>query len=265
MSFIKNRSIFQDIHLACTKYPIWLHLGVQDVKQRYRRSILGPWWITINMAIFISAMGVIFGRVLSQSATNYIPFFTAGFLLWSFISGSIIESTELFKSHSGFIKQMRLPLNLYVFKFFTKNIIVFFHNFVVYLFVALIFKVVPGFSVLLAIPGLVLMWINLYWICLFVALISTRYRDMVPIINSTMQLMFFVTPVSWMPKLVGENSIIIKWNPFVYFIEVVRQPLLGDIPPYHYWVVNCSIAIVGICVSFWILQRVKSRIPFWVD
>lgn len=259
------RSVFHDILNTFSKYPIWLHLGIQDVKQRYRRSVLGPWWITINMAIFIGAMGVIFGRVLAQNSSDYIPFFSSGFLLWSFISGSIIESTELFKSHSGFIKQMNLPMNLYMFKFFTKNIIVFFHNFVVYFFVALLFKVNPGIYSLLVIPGFVLLWINLYWICLFVALVSTRFRDMVPIISSSMQLLFFVTPISWLPKLVGENSIIIKFNPFVYFIEVIRQPLLGSLPPYHYWVVNCGIAFFGLLASFSMLQRVKSRIPFWVD
>jgi ABC-type polysaccharide/polyol phosphate export permease len=260
-----NHSIFHDIREAFGKYLTWWHLGVLDLKQRYRRSILGPWWITINMLIFIGAMGIVFGRVLSQNLTTYFPFFTTGFLLWSFVSSTIIESTEMFKMHSGYIKQMNLPFNLYALKFFTKNFLIFAHNFVVYFIIIAIFRVNPGWAAFLAIPGIVLLLLNLYWISLLVALISTRFRDMVPLVTSSMQLLFFVTPISWMPKLVGENSIIVKFNPIVYFIDVIRSPLLGELPPANYWIINCSIAVAGILGSLTVLRTVKPRIAFWID
>lgn len=260
-----NVSIFHDIRQACSKYFIWWNLGLLDVKQRYRRSILGPWWITINMFIFIGAMGVIFSRVLAQDLATYFPFFATGFLLWSFISTCIIESTEMFKMHAGFIKQMRMPFNFYALKFFTKNFLIFAHNFVVYFVVIAMFRFNPGWKVFLAIPGILLLLVNLYWICLFVAVISTRFRDMVPIVSSSIQLLFFVTPISWMPKLIGENSIIVKYNPLVYFMEIIRRPLLGEFPPIHYWGVNCFIAITGVLGCLTVLRSVRSRIPFWID
>src|SRR3569832_1254751 len=122
------RSAAVDFRLACYdlwqalgKYQTWMSLGLLDVKQRYRRSILGPWWITISMGIYILAMGVIFSRLFSQSLTDYIPFFTSGFLIWAFISTSINEATDILKSNEGFIKQVKLPYNLYLLKFFTRN------------------------------------------------------------------------------------------------------------------------------------------------
>lgn len=263
---LKNLNLsLQDIKKALGQHPIWLHLGLLEVKQRYRRSVLGPWWISISMLIFVAVMGVIFSRIFAQDLARYITFFTSGFLLWTFVSTCINESTDIFKMNSGFIKQIKLPYNLYIFKFLTKNISFLAHNFAVYLLVICFFKVNPGWVILLAIPGVLLLIINMYWVSLFVALISTRFRDMVPIINSAVQIMFFVTPISWMPKLLGESSIIVKLNPLVYLLDAARLPLQGIAPPPLTWIVDISIALVGLTISFMAFNKVRSRIPFWID
>lgn len=250
---------------AVARYPVWRSLGVLEVKQRYQRSVLGPWWVSISMLVFIVVLGTVFSRVFSVNFEEYIPYFSAGYLLWLYISTCINESTDLFRQNSGFIKQIKLPYMLYVFKFLTKNIVVFLHNFLVYLLIVCYFKIAVGWAVFLAIPGFILLSINLYWICLIVALVSTRFRDMVPIINSCVQVLFFVTPISWNRQLLGSQSKIIKLNPVTYFIDVVRDPLLGKIPDLDSWLIVSFIAFIGLLVSFFIFSRVRSRIPFWVD
>ena len=255
----------QDFKKAAGQHRIWLHLGLLEVKQRYRRSVLGPWWISISMFIFIVAMGLIFSRLFAQTLPQYIIFFTSGFLLWSFISSCINESTDIFRNNGSFIKQINLPYNLYVFKFLTKNISFFLHNFVVYLLVICFFKFNPGWVGLLAIPGILLLIMNMYWISLLVSLVSTRFRDMVPIINSAVQIMFFVTPISWMPKLLGESSMIVKLNPLIYLLDVARLPLQGIAPPITTWLIDIVIACFGFSISFTVFNKVRSRIPFWID
>ena len=255
----------QDIQQAGRQYPAWLHLGLLEVKQRYRRSVLGPWWITISTLIFIAAMGAIFSRLLTQPLDEYIPFFTAGYLLWTFISTCLNESTDLFRSNSSCIKQLKLPYHLYVMKFLVRQAIAFSHNFVVYLLAAAYFRFNPGWSVLLAIPALFLLIVNLYWMSLFTALASTRFRDMVPIVNSGLQILFFLTPISWMPRMIGPDTIIVKLNPFYYLIEIVRQPLLGSIPALSLWLVAAAFAAGGFAVSFFAFSLNKSQIPFWID
>jgi ABC-type polysaccharide/polyol phosphate export permease len=255
----------QDFKKASSQYRIWLHLGLLEVKQRYRRSVLGPWWISISMLIFIAVMGVIFSRLFKQSLPQYVTFFTSGFVLWSFVSSCINEATDIFRNNSGFIKQINLPYNLYVLKFITKNVSFLAHNFIVYFLVICFFKSNPGWVGLLAIPGILLLIINMYWISLLVALISTRFRDMVPIINSAVQIMFFVTPISWMPKLLGENSIIVKLNPLVYLLDAARLPLQGIAPSLNTWTIDIGIACLGLILSFTVFDSVRSRIPFWVD
>lgn len=256
---------FQDLKAAIGQYRIWMTLGYNEVKQRYRRSVLGPWWISLSMLIFVLAMGIVFSRLFHQTLNEYIPFFTAGFLFWTFISSSISESSDIFKSNGGFIKQIKLPLNIYVLKFLVRQTIFLLHNFFVYSFVCLFLRVKLGANFFLIIPGFILFVVNVYWISLLVSIICTRFRDMSPIINSCMQIAFFVTPISWMPKLLDPNSSILKFNVFVSLLDIVRAPLLGLSASTMSWYVSLALAIGGSIISFIIFSLTRTRIAFWVD
>lgn len=255
----------QDFKKGALQHRVWMHLGWVEVKQRYRRSVIGPWWISLSMLIFILMMGLVFSRLFNQKLDEYIPFFTAGFLFWTFISSSIIEASEIFKANSGFIKQIKLPFTLYIYKHIARQIICLMHNSVVYVLVCIFFKINPGLIGLLGIPGFILVSLNLYWICFMIAMICARFRDMVPMISSCIQIAFFVTPISWMPKLLDQNSSILKLNPLVYLLDIVRTPLLGGIPSAKSWLVGIEMAIGGFIICFIIFSTVRSRIAFWVD
>jgi lipopolysaccharide transport system permease protein len=256
---------FQDLKKGALQHRVWLHLGWVEVKQRYRRSIIGPWWITLSTLIFILMMGVVFSRLFHQKLDEYIPFFTAGFLFWTFISSSVTEAAEIFKSNGGFIKQINLPFSLYVFKHLVRQGIYLLHNLVIYLLVIVFFRLNPGQVFFLVLPGFLLLAINIYWICFLVAMICARFRDVIPMITSCVQIAFFITPISWMPRLLDQNPSIMKYNPLVHLLEVVRAPLLGEIPSTLSWSVDFGLAIGGCILSFILFSLVRSRIAFWVD
>ncbi len=263
--FRKMSLALQDLKKAVFLHRVWLHLGWVEVKQRYRRSIIGPWWITLSMLIFIVMMGIVFSRLFHQSLAEYIPFFTAGFLFWTFISSSVTEAAEIFKSNGSYIKQINLPLSLYVFKHMVRQVICLMHNAVVYLLVCAFFKFNPGIKVFLVFPGFLFFLLNVSWICFFVAMISSRFRDLVPIITTCVQIAFFITPISWMPRLLEQNPAVLKYNPLVYLLDIVRSPLLGMMPSMMSYMVVSTMTCIGFILSFWIFSKVRSRIAFWVD
>lgn len=256
---------FQDMYKSALKYRVWLQLGWVEVKQRYRRSVIGPWWISLSMLIFILVMGIVFSRLFHQSLDEYIPFFTAGFLFWTFISSSTIEAAEIFKSNGGFIKQINLPFTLYVLKHLVRQVVCLAHNAVVYLLVCLFFKFSPGLASLLVIPGFLLLLLNVFWVCFLLAIVCARFRDMVPIIASCVQIAFFITPISWMPRLLEQNPAILKYNPLVYLLDIVRSPLLGVLPSKTSFMVSSAMAVIGMAVVFALFSKVRARIAYWVD
>lgn len=262
---MKLRIAFRDFLAGLKSYRIWWYFAWMEVKQRYRRSIIGPWWISLSMLIFIIAMGMVYSRLFKENLRDYIPFFTAGFLFWTFISASITESTEILKNNRQFIKQINLPYSLYIFKHLTRHLIFLAHNFIVYILVMFYFKKTPDLDTLLVIPGLILLLLNMYWITFLISILSARFRDMIPIVTSCMQIAFFITPITWMPKLLNPHSYIIKLNPLTYLIEIVRTPLLGMAPMLRFWWANSVLVILGFSATFLVVAYCRNKIAFWVD
>ena len=173
---------------------VWLHLAKQEVKQRYRRSVIGPFWITISTGIMVAGMGPLYSYLLKQPVGSYFQYIAISFVLWNFLSSSINDSCFSFISAEGFIKVVKLPYTTYILKILAKNFIVFLHNFVIILFVLFLYP--PNYQYFLYfLLGLFILLLNLFWITLLIGMLSARFRDIPQVVSSGMQILFFVTPI----------------------------------------------------------------------
>ncbi|UZD72129.1 hypothetical protein [Brucella sp. JSBI001] len=76
------RVALRDVGDALSKYRLALIFGWQDVAQRYRRSRVGAFWLTLNMAVFIGALGLIFGTLFRSEMREFLPHLCAGVIVW---------------------------------------------------------------------------------------------------------------------------------------------------------------------------------------
>ena len=60
-------TVIQDLIKTLRRSELWLLLGWLEIKQRYTRSVLGPLWITISMAVMVGSIGVVYGSLFKQS------------------------------------------------------------------------------------------------------------------------------------------------------------------------------------------------------
>ena len=150
----------RDIRDGILLWPLWGRLGWNDILQRYRRSLLGPFWLTASMAIMVVSLGVLYANLFKSEIQDFMPFLCVGLLVWNYISSVIGEAGSLFTGSESYIKQIRLPYSLYVYRFVWSRIIIFAHNFVIYFGILLYFAIWPGAVILLAIPGFILVTLN---------------------------------------------------------------------------------------------------------
>ena len=127
----RYRLAFDDFFTALQNWQIWLLLSWQDIRLRYRRSQLGPFWITISMAVTIYTMGFLYGHIFKMNLQEYFPYLTGGMLTWALISSLLNESTNTFIEAESYIKQIKLPYTTYIFRMTTRNVIIFLHNIVI--------------------------------------------------------------------------------------------------------------------------------------
>jgi ABC-type polysaccharide/polyol phosphate export permease len=254
-----------DIRNALMSRELWVAMAWQDIKQRYRGSMLGPFWVTINMGVMVGLLTLIYGRLFNAAAKDYLPFLTLGFLVWQWMQLAINEASLLFVTARRYVRQVRLPITLFVFRLLARNLIVLAHNFVIYILVVLVVGLRPGWVGLLAIPGLLIGAISLFWICLFLAMLGARFRDFPQIVTSAVQVIFYITPILWQPGQLGHRRyVLVDFNPVYYFIEIVRAPLLGHLPPVGYWKVTGLITLALTLVVFPLFRRFRGRIAYWV-
>lgn len=261
----KDEAAMRDLAAGLRDWSLWMSLGWLDVKQRYRRAVLGPFWITISMGVFVFALGIIYAGIFKLDTTQFLPYLAAGVIVWNIISTTITESGEVFVRAEGLIKHGGIPLSLHVFRVVFRNLIVGAHNFTVMVLLYVWQPSLLSFNALLVVPGLVLVILNLTWISMLVGVLCTRYRDLPPIITNVMQIIFFLSPILYKPTtLPAKLSFIVNVNPVFYFVEAVRAPLLGETPRVRIFVVLVAFAVMGWVVTFRFFQVARSRVPYWV-
>lgn len=259
------KNTFTDISQGIANYRIWIALGLQDIKLKYRRSTLGPFWITLSMAITIGVLGPLYGGLFTHSLSDFLPHLGLGFIFWAFMAGSLNEYAQAFTSGAHILKQAYLPLSTLIFRVFYRQCLILLHNLIIYPFLVIFCHISINTNTLLVLPGFILVSIIVFHLGLFLAIFCTRYRDMFPIIQSVLSLLFFVTPIIWLEtQLTGERARIASYNPFAAFLDLLRSPLIGESPNIHSWNISIFTAVL-VCIVSWItLNFTRKKITYWL-
>lgn len=257
----------QDLWLGLKKIRLWFFLAYQDIRLRYRRSVLGPFWLTLSMAITVYTMGFLYAHLFHVNMQVYYPHLVSGMLAWSFISSVIIDATDTYLLSEGMLRQIKLPYSLYIHRMVTRNLIIFFHNLIVMIPVLFLFheKAKVNIFSLLLIPNIIFIYVCAFFTGNIIAMIGARYRDISQMIKSFIQVIFFLTPVMWMVEALPQAyASLIYLNPVYDILELIRAPLLGQIPN-----VFCYLGtLICIVLSFFLHQflfiRYRARIIYWI-
>jgi ABC-2 type transport system permease protein/lipopolysaccharide transport system permease protein len=243
---------------------IWSALAWQDVRARYRGSILGPFWLTVATLIMVASMGVLYSHLLNTKLDFYIPFLTTGLVLWQLVNTTITESCETFSANRGVILQIPMPFSIYAYRLALRNLIVLGHNLLIVPFVLLLFHSPLNWHLLLFIPGLALVSLNAVWVALLLGMICTRFLDIKPIVQSFLQVVFFITPIFWAPSALGRWETLAELNPLFAAVDITRSPLLGVATAPYSWTVALATLVVGSALSFVLFARFRARIAYWI-
>jgi ABC-type polysaccharide/polyol phosphate export permease len=253
-----------ELRTAILAYDVWSFLAWHDIKVRYRRSKIGPFWITVSMTIFCVTLGVVYSQLFKTQIEELLPFLAIGMVVWGFISSCLGEMPDLFVDNASYMKDMRInPLTI-VFRAIARNTIVFGHNLLIVLGIYIYFGIWPGWNGLLFLPGFALVMLNLAAIAVSLSIVGARFRDLSQITESLLQVVFFITPIFWFPRLLVKGSWVIAANPVGYFIDLLRSPLLGSAPELVSWGVSLITLATSSAIAAWVYRTKSGRVAFWV-
>jgi ABC-2 type transport system permease protein/lipopolysaccharide transport system permease protein len=255
---------WRDLVDGAAKSWIWMALAVQDIRLRYRGSMLGPFWLTISTVVMTATMGLIYSILFNLALATYLPFLAIGLVIWQFISAAITEGCETFLRVDSVIQQIPIPFSIHAYRTVCRNLLVLAHSFVIIPVALVLFPQSMGWHVVESILGLALLPLNALWISILLGMVSVRFRDIPPIVASFLQVMFFLTPVLWPIAALGPWKAVLALNPLFAIIDIIRAPLLGATPLPTSWGVVMASTIVGCATGFVLFARLRTRIPYWI-
>lgn len=258
------RKAVADIWNGWNRRALWMTIGLHDIRQRYRRSVLGPFWITLSTGIMIGALGLLYSQIFKVELADYLPFLAAGLFVWGVISNLVIEGCLAFTSSEHLIKQLSAPLSIYVYRVLWSNLLTAFHNVWIFILIALWLRLSVGWPVLLVIPAVLLILLNGLWVGLLLGLLSARFRDVPMIVGSVIQVMFFLTPVIWKPNMLPGRTLLLDANPFYHFVQILRGPMLGEVPSLEHWIMVVIVTVLGWVVALAFYTAYRWRLAYWV-
>lgn len=253
-----------DLRQSLANWQVWVFFGWTDIKLRYRRTVLGPFWLTASNAIMIGGMGVVYTLLFRQDPASFLPYLTSGIILWGFIAQTINEGCLSIVEKAEIYRNTVQPYFYAILRVIFRNVIIFAHHIVIFIAVAIFFRVNALENLHLFILGMVGFLVNAVWAVLFLAMICARYRDAAQLVGSIMSILLMVTPVFWPIELLGERTYIALLNPFTHFLQTLRGPLLGAPPPLASYMLVWSVAVIGWVIAFYMFTRKRSSIVYWL-
>lgn len=242
----------------------WLYMAVQDIKLRYRRSMIGPWWVTISTGIMVMILGFLWSHIFGSNIQDYLPFFAVGFVIWGWMSSQILDASGGFFQFQGMIKQLKLPFPIFTLRLNVRQLIILVHNSVIIALVLILTG--KGLSLVnfIVIPNLILIQMNITLLSIVITIFCSRYQDMTQVINVGTQIIFFFTPILWQVDTLKNKIYLAELNPIYHWIEMIRAPLLGYFPTTNNYLWSISSFIFLLLMSTYYLGRYRSRIAYWL-
>ena len=146
-----------------------------------------------------------------------------------------------------------------------KNTIMLAHNLIIIVVLIVAFNVPINWYLLQIVPAFALTWIGMVWLGYIIAMICVRYRDIIQVITTWLAVAIYITPVMWKPDFLPRRyHLIIELNPLAQYLEILRNPLLGQPVNSYAWYSTTIFALGGCLIAVAVIGRYQRRIIFWM-
>ena len=264
------RAAISDLRATWSERRIWTLTALLAVGNRYRRTILGPWWITLTSLMFIFGLSLLNLGLTGGDLRDTVPYVGIGFIVFFLISGGVTSATTVYVGAGVQLSTSRQPYSTYVARSVATQVIDFAHEAIVIIVLVLVFAIPFTLAWGWSVVGIILIVLSSIGLGLWLGPLVARFRDLGPLVAAVMRLAFFLTPIFWSVDDVESNGVgWLAWiNPFTYQLLAVRDPILGTVhpsAPINPLVGSLIITVVNLVLGIIVFARYRARVPYWVS
>lgn len=255
--------IIKDVKKGAENWRIWFALARNTIKMQYRRTVLGPFWITLQQTVLIVALGYIFASIQKENFASFFVYFAIGQTFWVLISSFVTSAGHTFVGINGLPYMTRAAVSNHIYLRFSGEMLKFFHNVIPLIVILVIFHKDTAINIPLFLCGFLLLMIFGFWVSALLGCLCLRFQDLGQAVTSIMQVMFFVTPVMYKSSRIPGGDKIADFNPFYNILVVIRGNLINEEITLFNWITVIIINIIGIIFTLWVLRKSRPKLAYW--
>lgn len=239
-------------------------ISIIEIKERYIRSVIGPFWITLSMFFVILSIGIVFNYLFQQNISDFIPYLAIGLIIWSFIQACFTEATKILKDNYSIMNNQNVNLNFFVLRVIFRNLIILLHHLIIIIFIFFYFSLKLNFFILILPLSILVTLFFLFYLIKIITIISARYNDMEQVIVSILTFAFYLTPIIWKKKFLIEYEYLLNFNIFYHLINIFRAPLLNEDNYFLSLIVIISTTFLIYLLNKFKFKKYEKKIIFWI-
>jgi ABC-type polysaccharide/polyol phosphate export permease len=239
-----------------------------DLRQRYRRSVIGIGWSLLNPIAMTVVFTVVFSSLLGNGdPVNYAASVLTGLAVWGFMRDSTLCGCRCFTSNEAYIRQSPIPYTVYTLRTVLGQAI---HSLIALAVVAVMLAIYSNdilvlLRLFIIIPGLVLVLFATWAATTISAFITVFFHDTQHFMEVFAQIMFFLTPIMYTRRLLDDKQMgwIADANPIYWLMELTRTPLLtGRLPSLGMYVAGIAVTLTLVGLAAGIVAWLQKRVIF---
>jgi ABC-type polysaccharide/polyol phosphate export permease len=181
--------------------------------------------MSFQMAIMVAVLGSVIGHLSNDSAVARLPMLALSLTAWTFLNSVVLDATTALQNSASLIKDRALPPLIFLLQCTFRQALFALHNACVPLLLWLVLTPADPSGALAAVPGLALFVLCTLGLSLVLGALATRFRDIKPIVESSLTLAFLSSPIVWTPEMINRGSTVLRLNPLTHLFAIWREPL----------------------------------------
>ena len=264
VTIIKPRSGWQIIDFKELKEyrDLFFFLVWRDIKVLYAQTVLGLCWAILQPLIQIVIFTIVFGKVakISTDGIPYILFSTVAIIPWTYMSQAITQSSQSLVLGQNMLGKVYFPRLIFPIMPVLARLIDFGISILLILGVALYYRVLPTWNLLLFPLFVVFMMSIGAGVGMWLSAMAIRFRDVKFAMPFVVRMLIYSAPIVYSASSIPKAyRTIYSLNPIVGVIEGFRSCLLGTPVPWQYiWpgMITAFILLISGAFYFKRMERV---------
>ncbi len=245
----------------------------KNIKNQYRRSVLGILWTVLNPLLNMLVMSFVFSKIFGRNSINmdYPVYVLSGNIVFSLMRTATTTSLPSMVNNYDLLTKTRIPYAVFPISNVLSATVNFLFSMVA-LVIVMLFRMSAGVTFHWSMLLIFVAWLPaiLFFsagISFVLSAVYVRFRDIKHLYNVFLTLWMYMTPVFYSIeslKLESEYIALMQFNPMLHYLQSFRDLVCGNIPSGTTFIIMYGIGLGALGLGYLIFRLSRRKLLLYI-